>query len=365
MASCVAFARSMGRSGLATPLSGEAERWTGAPGENANRETRAAITDTSVTGDSPYAVLSRNGATIFPRVLFFVNETTNTAIVQAAQTVTVNPRRGSQGKAPWKDLDLTAISGQTVEESHLFNVHLGETVVPYGTLEPLKALLPLKQGDAAIPADDNGPGGIRLGGLGQRMRERWRTVSALWEDNKAPANRLNLLGQLDYLHKLSSQLEWQKASDDAQVRVVYSKSGEPTAAILHDKKALVENVLFWVPCRNADEANYLLAIINSDALTEAVTPLMTKGQFGARDLHKHLWRLPIPEFDRKNRLHARVARAGERAAAGAAKQLKQLREVRGDKLTITIARRELRKWLRTSPQGRAVETAVKRLLAGG
>lgn len=114
-----------------------------------------------------------------------------------------------------------------------------------------------------------------------------------------------------------------------------------------------------------EEANYLLAIINSDELQEAVTPLMSKGQFGARDLHKHLWRLPIPEFDRKNRLHARTARAGERAAAGTAKQLEQLREARGDKLTVTIARRELRTWLRTSSEGRAVETAVGRLLAGG
>ena len=126
------------------------------------------------------------------------------------------------------------------------------------------------------------------------------------------------------------------------MRVVYSKSGEPTAAILHDNTALVENVLFWVPCRDTDEANYLLAIINSDALRESVTPLMTKGQFGARDLHKHLWKLPIPEFDGDNRLHARTARAGERAAAGAAKQLEQLREARGDKLTVKVARRELR-----------------------
>ena len=89
------------------------------------------------------------------------------------------------------------------------------------------------------------------------MRERWQTVSALWEDNKALVNRLNLLGQLDYLHKLSSQLDWQENSDDVQVRVVYSKSGEPTAAVLHDNAALVENVLFWVPCRNTKEANYL------------------------------------------------------------------------------------------------------------
>ena len=98
-------------------------------------------------------------------MLSVVNETENTAVVQAAPTVTVNPRRGKQDKAPWKALDLTAITGQTVENRHLFDVHLGETIVPYIALEPLNALLPLKRGDAAIPADDDGPGGIRLGGL--------------------------------------------------------------------------------------------------------------------------------------------------------------------------------------------------------
>ena len=52
--------------------------------------------------------------------------------------------------------------------------------------------------------------------------------------------------------------------------------------------------------------------------------------------------------------------AGERTA----KQLEQLRQTLGDELTVTIARRELRKWLRTSNEGRAVEAAVSRLLAG-
>ena len=110
------------------------------------RRELAGITDTSVTGDSPYAALSRNGATIFPRVLFFVNETENPAIIQAGNTITVNPRRGSQDKAPWKDLNLNEITSQTIERNHLFDVHLGETVAPYVTLEPLQALVPYKDG---------------------------------------------------------------------------------------------------------------------------------------------------------------------------------------------------------------------------
>ena len=45
-------------------------------------------------------------------------------------------------------------------------------------------------------------------------------------------------------------------------------------------------------------------------------------------------------------------------------RLAALLKGRGDRLTSTITRRELRKWLRASDEGKAVETAVTRLLAG-
>ena len=376
----VVFARSMGQSGIAAPLAGQAERWSGNTGTDNVRRDLAGITDTSVTGDSPYAALARNGATIVPRVLFFVNETENTAIIQAGNTITVNPRRGSQDKKPWSELDLDAISNQTIERTHLFDVHLGETVAPYVTLKPLQAVLPLKQDELAIPADDNGAGGIRLGGLERRMRERWQTAYELWEENKAEANKLELLGNLDYLHKLSSQLEWQCNPRARPVRLIYSTSGVPTAAILANDGELVDYTLFWISCKDIDEANYLLAIINSDTLYEAVKPLMAKGQFGARHLVKQLWKLPIPEYNPAATLHAEIAQAGATAAQAAATKLAQLqaeyqqrqetwqangKRGRQPNLTVTIARRELRQWLRASPEGAAAERAVGRLLAGG
>ena len=77
---------------------------------------------------------------------------------------------------------------------------------------------------------------------------------------------------------------------------------------------------------------------------------MPKGQFGARHVQKHLWKLPIPEFDAADPLHLAISRAGAAAAAGAAKELERLRQDR-PKLTVTIARRELRKWLRASAEG--------------
>ena len=360
----VAFARRGGAATPARPLAGTVERWEGQAGAEDVRRVAVAITDTSVGGDSPYGGYSRQGATIVPRCLFFVNEVENPAIVQAGQTVTVNPRRGSLDKAPWKDLDLTAITGQTVESAHLFDVLLGETLVPYATLEPLKALLPLRQGETAIQTDPGGVGGIRLGGLDRRMRDRWRTISGIWEGNKAAANELNLLGRVDYHRELSSQFEGQRGQGQRPVRLVYSSSGEPTAALDTNDGDLIDYTLFWLSCRDGQEAHYLLAIINSDTLGKALAPLMPKGQFGARHVQKHLWKLPIPEFDAANPLHAAIAKAGEAAAAGAAQQLEQLRKDRPN-LTVTIARRELRKWLRSSAEGKAVEEGVGELLGAG
>ena len=355
------FRQRVGVDGGAEPLAGAVEQWVGQTGSDNVRRVVSNITDTSVDRESPYADYSRNGATIFPRCLFFVNETENPALIQAADTITVNPRRGPYDKDPWKRLDLTAISQQTVESRHLYDVHLGETVVPYATLYPLKALLPVRQGEYEIPTDVDGPGGIRLGGLDQRMRGRWQTISQMWENNKTVGSKLDLLGNLNYQGKLYSQLNRRAKI----LRVVYTGSGEPTAAVIPNGKDLVDYTLFWIHCNEIKEADYLLAIINSNALYEAVQPLMPKGQFGARHLQKHLWKLPIPEFDTGDSLHQAVAEAGAAAALGVSERLAELRRDRREKLTVTIARKELRNWLRNSDAGTAVEVAVKRLLSGG
>ncbi len=359
IAAAVVFARRTGgssRVGEVGPLTGQVERWLGKTGTADMRRVLAAITDTSERSESPYDSFTRNGATIYPRPLFFVEKTENTAIVQAGQTITVNPRRGSQDKRPWRDLDLTAVTGQTIEKRHVYSVYLGETLAPYATLDPLRAVLPLHRRDASLPEDKGGVGGVRLGGLERRMRERWQTISGLWEQHRARANKLSLLERLDYHRGLSSQLAWQRDPDGRPVRVVYTSNGQPTATLIEDDDAIIDNALMWITCRDMHEANYLLAIINSQVLYTAVIPLMSKGQFGARNLKKLLWKLPIPEYDATEALHVEIA------AAGAARELERLRTERGNDVGVRIVRRELRRWLRGSVEGAAVEGAVGRLL---
>ena len=84
MASSVVFARMTGEFDEATPLSGHVEQWLGVTGTDDVRRVKSPITDTSATGESPYTGYSRQGASIVPRRLFFVNET-ESAVEQAAR----------------------------------------------------------------------------------------------------------------------------------------------------------------------------------------------------------------------------------------------------------------------------------------
>ena len=195
------------------------------------------------------------------------------------------------------------------------------------------------------------------------MRIRWRAVAELWEVHKRPNTTVDLLGQLDYMGKLSAQL-----GADEGVRLVYTSAGRPTAAVLGTPGPLVDYKLFWVPCGSLPEARFLAAVINTRVVEQAVTKWMSKGQFGSRDLQKHLWRLAIPEFDASNARHVELAELGERAEAEAAElhlALLSERAAAGRPTTVTTVRSELRAWLHGSDLGRRIDRLVARLLERG
>ena len=131
------------------------------------------------------------------------------------------------------------------------------------------------------------------------------------------------------------------------VRLVFSSSGRPTAAVVRDWSVILDTTLYWVECETEAEAWYLAGIINSDALRDLVEPLMYKGQWGARGMHKAIWHLPIPEFDAAEPLHVELAQAGAAIR----------RRVLG-----MGSRREIRDWLRDAPEGQRVESLVSQLL---
>ena len=338
-------------------------QWIGVTGSANVKRVDMQISDTSGDHVSPYAKFARNGATLFPRVLFFVEEMPNPATVSVGNTITTNPRRGVYDKEPWKSLDLPSLNANTIEREHLYDAHLGETLVPYATLEPLKVILPARTGSTRVEHDPGSPNGIATSAMERRMRSRWNEINRAWEENKRPGYQLTLVRQLDYYGKLSSQMAWQQDFDGKPIRIAYAGSGTPTATVIEHDQSIVDYTLFWLNCESFDEAHYLTAIINSNLLFEQLKPLMPKGQFGARHVQKHLWRLPIPEYDVSDSTHVAISDAGRQAALGVERELGNLRQ-RYARLTVTIARREIRKWLRESVEGQRVEEVVGVLLGG-
>ena len=364
--SCVAFARKLGGDQRAKRFSNRASRWRGPAGGPFERES-VPLVDTSGPFASPYGERARQGATIVPRALFFVNVEESRVTIRATNTVVTSPRRSSQEKPPWKTLDLSELQGKAIEAEHVVDVHLGKTVAPFVLLEPWKAVLPVSwsSGELQMAKDNEAFHGIDERTLGPNTRRRWRRMNELWDRYKSPNNKLHLLGRLDYMGNLSAQRISDYSSHD--IRLALTTSGRPTAAVLTDLESIIDHKLYAVRCRTMGEANYLTALINSDRTAQAVVGLMSKGQFGARDLHKHIWRLPIPGYDDTNTLHREIAEAAVEAAQGAEAVLRDVqaqRAAKGKATSITIVRREIRAWLAASHEGARVERLVAQLLTG-
>ena len=110
----------------------------------------------------------------------------------------------------------------------------------------------------------------------------------------------------------------------------------------------------------------MLAIINSNALTTAAESYMTRGLYGARDFHKHGWKLPIPRYDSNDPLHVRLSELGETAEQECQALIAESdipTKPAGDAQS-RAARKMLRhEWQPNSAVAQAIEAAVAELLS--
>ncbi len=314
---------------------------------------------------SPYAELSSQGPTITDRRLFFVETLPHTVMLPAANTANVRARQGGQDRIKY-DGQLHRLDG-VVHNDHLFDVYMGECVVPYVALEPLKAVLPVHRPTMTIPLLPDG-GGLDVERLHPTMQRRWNNAVAMFREAHKNQAIKDLYSNLNHLNKLTSQLEYlQRAiAGDGTVRVAYTQAGQPTAAVIQDSSAIVDRKLYQTICHSEDEAYYLLAIVNSGTLAAAAATFMTKGQYGARDFEKHGWKLPIPRYQAAESLHVRLSELGALAESECAALIEGsgiLDRPAGDAQS-RAARRLLRhEWQPESETAQAIEQAVARLLS--
>ncbi|MCI3224354.1 N-6 DNA methylase [Streptomyces sp. NP-1717] len=338
------------QSNNAVPLPRETEIWAGKIPKKAVHWERAKGWITRKAGElrypkeglinSPYQNRFAQGATVVPKVLFFVKEQATGPLGLGGGRVSIRSQRSTLEKKPWKDLpDLEG----SVEKQFVRPVLLGEHVVPYRILGADKAVLPIEGTNTLMHGEhdhlDRYPD----------LAMWWRNAERLWADHRS-SDRLSLIQQLNFRKKLTEQLP------GAPLRVVYGASGMyVTAALVDDPNAVIEHKLYWGTVATRQEGTYLLAVLNSPYTTEVVRPLMSYGK-DERDIDKAVWELPIPDFDPSDAKHARIAEIGEAES----QRIAELK-FEGGKSYIQI-RRTLRDFLLSSPDAEELDQLVTELL---
>jgi len=253
---------------------------------------------------SIYGQRFRDGAVVFPVVLFRVQKVSAGRLGGSPEAPLVESRRTNLEKRPWRD--VASLRGN-VEALFLRPLYLGESIAPFRVLGPILAVIPWESDSGTLmDAREAQRRGYAL--LGRWLAEADR----LWQQHGR--GRRSLVEQMDYYGQLSAQLP------GAPVRVVYAASGTlPAVAVLRDRAAICEHKLYWTAAHGPGEAHYLTAVLNSETARSRVEHLQSRGQWGPRDFDKVMFDLPIPRFDPGNDLHralAAAARGAEEVAAG-------------------------------------------------
>lgn len=291
---------------------------------------------------SPYRDRFRNGATLFPRLLCYVTRAPVGRIGTSAAAPVVRSMRSSQEKKPWKTLEGLQMP---VDSTALRTAYLGASITPFRVLSPPEAVIP-------IPVTEKGDVFDSAGARARGFEHTAKWLGAcekLWDQHGS--GNLSFRDQIDYNGKLASQIPVEP------LRIVYAKSGtQPAACVIRDKRAVVDHTLYWMGTESEDEALYLAALLNSDAVRQRIEHMQSRGEQGARHFDKLAFTLPIPTFDPKLPLHEQLAQAGADAEQAAA----DVPIAEG--LSFTAARSLVRRALRDNGVAERIDTLVNELL---
>jgi hypothetical protein len=256
-----------------------------------------------------------------------------------AGKVAVTSLRSANEKKPWKNLpDAEGV----IESEFVRPVLTGDTLLPYRTSEPLLAVMPCSSSRLL-----RGAGEIEMY---PGLEQWWRHAEESWIANRT-SDRMSLFERLDYQSTLSKQLPI------PPLRLIYNKSGmHLVAAKVKNPRAIIAGGLYWATMNSEEETDYLCAIMNSAVTTEALRPFMSYGK-DERDIHKHVWQLPIETYDPKNPIHARLV-----ALARAATTMAAAFEVKED-LHFAATRRHIREGLEASKIGAEISKIVEEILS--
>ncbi|HEV2349229.1 MAG TPA: N-6 DNA methylase [Terriglobia bacterium] len=263
---------------------------------------------------SPYFPLVVQGATLVPRSLWFVEPPGDRPLVVKIPFLRTSKAASAGAKKPWR-LKFE-IEGR-VEKEFLFGTALSEDLLPFAIRRLRLVVLPAAAREgrfAMLERDDI----LAEGAVGT---SDWvEKAETIWSERKKEGQP-SLIEYLNYDQKITNQ------NPQANFIVLYNKSGTNLAAAhltpsqykqigdLPIRGFVADHVTYRYYADSEEHALYLVGVLNSALVNEAIKPFQSQGLQGERDIHRRPFEVcPIPIFDPKRKLHRQIAAVAREAA---------------------------------------------------
>jgi len=252
----------------------------------------------------------KEGATIVPRCFWFVQPAVGKGLGVIDRTkpyLETHPEVEKGAKQPWKGIE---VAGE-VETDFLYATLLSKHLLPFGYTKLDLVVLPLE-----------------ISEMGMRMMNRqtalsdgysglynWLSqVEKLWQARKKKSTKENIYQWLNYRLKLTSQ------HSTGYYNVLFGSGGANIAACVVDTVTeylpsenlsthgfFAETKTYSYQTKDAKEAHYLCAFLNSEYVNQAIKPYQPE-----RDIHRRPFEaVAIPRFNPKDEKHLKLAELSE------------------------------------------------------
>ncbi len=266
-------------------------------------------------GRSVYRDYFKNGATIFPRPYYFVKileeKPFGVKVITDPIYTTYSNKKRRRGDFKFSYQD------NWVPKELIYTVILGEDIESFKTNLSRKAVLPIVNGEFIFnqTIEDqhyifslkeeykNKPLYDQYEKIFNDIEKDWEVHRGekflITEETKA-SSKMNIFDRLNKNNSLLNQF------GKKGFLIVYNESGKKIkpAVIENSKNIVVEHKAYYSYFNDKEEAYYVSGILNSNYLLEL---LKNSGILSERDIEKKPLDISIPQYDKNNQTHSKIA----------------------------------------------------------
>ena len=269
---------------------------------------RSSSLNLSMKSQSPYKNLFRQGASLVPRNLIFVDIHESKSPDKATQKaesmdlVQISPAESLQSKkdSTW---NFKAYDSVPIERKYLFKVAKSTGLLSFYYYQFYNVVLPLERLDVQNTNPLNSAK-ITLPNAPYARKHFQKLIRQYSQNIKSGAKITHLFDRLNYGRALTDPKQYKVP------KVIFAGIGSNVKAAIIRQPAVIDTSLYFYVPKSIGEAYYLIGILNSDFIISFARLAGSTGANGSlRNIHKTPLKLPIPTFNAAHEVHSQISSA--------------------------------------------------------